>query len=196
MSKDLYEKDKMIEQLNALLRKRESQKQKMQMELGEKDRDLGIDGEDRVKRQKFATQQIRGKAAKARGDNDDDDDGPEEEYKGTRNQIRPRVNHKFERMSFAPQGIDPRTDMVDARIIEDLNDISLPFPMQKFCPDKENDGAWYVFGTKAVLVREYDEDVLMLREYKSYSDEHFKSYVGAQVEAEWKHIQMLLQTTF
>lgn len=49
----------MIEQLNALLRKRESQKQKMQMELGEKDRDFGISEEDRVKRQKFAPSQIR-----------------------------------------------------------------------------------------------------------------------------------------
>lgn len=45
-------------------------------------------------------------------------------------------------------------------------------------------------------MREYDEDVLMLREYKGYSDEHFRAYVQAQTEAEWKHIQMLLQTTF
>lgn len=191
LSKDLYEKDKMIEQLNAILRKREAQKQKMQMELDEKDRDEGLDTNDRTKRTKFASQQIRGQGAtRMRGD----DDGPVEESKGGGRQQM--VNYNFERRAYHPQGVDMRTNLVDSRVVEDLKGISVPFPIQKFCEDNEKGGNWYVFGTKAVLVREVDQEHLMVREYMTQDDNEFRNYILAKVESEYREIKRLLQTSF
>ena len=58
LSNELYEKDKMIEQLNALLRQREYQEQRMQMEVDES-KQGEMDPSDRINRQRFAPQQIR-----------------------------------------------------------------------------------------------------------------------------------------
>ena len=45
------------------------------------------------------------------------------------------------------------------------------------------------------MVREHDEDLLMIKEYKSHSDDHFNAYIGNNVESQWLHIQSLLRTT-
>jgi len=81
---------------------------------------------------------------------------------------------------------------LDSRVIQDLSEVSLPFPMTKIAKDTEQGGSWYIFGTKCLLVREYDDDFLMVREFGSYSDEHFNAYISAQCEAEWLHVQSLL----
>ena len=67
--------------------------------------------------------------------------------------------------------------------------------MTKLCEDEEQGGAWYVFGTKCLLVREYDDDLLMVREFRSHSDEGLLAYLSANVEAEYKHVQSMLRTS-
>jgi hypothetical protein len=69
-----------------------------------------------------------------------------------------------------------------------MSEISLPFPLLKVREDTKSEGAWYVFGTKLVLISEYDDDLLKLREYQSHSDEHFNAYMESKVEDEYKHI--------
>lgn len=85
--------------------------------------------------------------------------------------------------------------MLDGRVMADLAEYSLPFPFAKICNDTENGGGWWIFGTKCLLVREYDDDLLMVKEYKGHSDEHFNSYMATQVELEYQKIQGLLRTT-
>ena len=94
-----------------------------------------------------------------------------------------------------PQGVNPREDEIDTRVMDDLKDYSLPFPFVKICNDDEQGGGWWVFGTKLVLVREYDDDLLMVREYKSHGDENFGSYLASQIEPERTKIESLLRTT-
>ena len=71
---------------------------------------------------------------------------------------------------------------------------SLPFPFAKICNDEEQGGAWWIFGTKCLLVREYDDDLLSVREYKGHGDEAFNSYLAREIEPEYKKIQSLLRT--
>lgn len=52
-----------------------------------------------------------------------------------------------------------------------------------------------MFGSKLVLIKEYDEDLLMLREYKSHSDVGFNDYVTSHVESQYEHMQSLLRTS-
>jgi len=102
------------------------------------------------------------------------------------------------RGSYAPQAIDPSSHFLDARIVENLQETSLPFPLRKLAinNDQEEGGAWYIFGTRLVLIREYDEDVLQLQEYKSSAPEELMAYLGGQQESEWNKIQNLLRTKF
>jgi len=52
-----------------------------------------------------------------------------------------------------------------------------------------------VFGSKLILIKEYDEDLLSVREYKSHSDEHFNDYMAGHVERQYEHLQSLLRTS-
>ena len=130
--------------------------------------DTGQDN-DRIERQRFAPQQIRGRAA--------------ESPSAARPQRPPNNDYVFERGSYAPQGVEPNYHFLDSRIVNDLQEISLPFPLRKIAVNSEGGGAWYVFGTKLLLIREYDEDLLMIREYKSHSDEHFNAYIESNGES-------------
>ena len=100
------------------MRKREATQQKMQMELAEQDRGDNIDDEDRVKRRKFAPQQIRTQQR-------DRDAQPDEEIPLP----PPRNDYVFKRNFYAPQSFDPRNDFLDSRMITDLQSVSLPFPV-------------------------------------------------------------------
>ena len=82
--------------------------------------------------------------------------------------------------------MEPNYHFLDSRIVNDLQEISLPFPLRKIAVNSEGGGAWYVFGTKLLLIREYDEDLLMIREYKSHSDEHFNAYIESNGESQWQ----------
>ena len=79
---------------------------------------------------------------------------------------------------------------MDSRIVADLQEASLPFPLRKLAenPNKDEGGAWYIFGTRMVLIREYDDDRLMLKEYRSASDQDFEAYLADQTETEWNKI--------
>ena len=68
--------------------------------------------------------------------------------------------------------------------------------MTKLFVDNDMGGSWYVFGTKCILVREYDDDLLWLREYKSEGDEHFNVWMETQRDVQKRHMQMLLRTSF
>lgn len=72
----------------------------------------------------------------------------------------------------------PRSDFLDSRVVQEMSSLSMPFPLVKIKDDAQEEGAWYVFGSKLILIKEYDEDLLMLREYKSHSDEHFNDYMA------------------
>lgn len=162
----------MIEQLKTLLSVRQAQEQKMQQELQEGENDL--DDENHIKRKKFASQQIRtGADASAAS-------GPPMQ--------RARDDYVFQRGSYAPQGVDPRSDFLDSRLVQEMSSISLPFSFVKVKDDSKTEGAWYVFGTKLVLISEYDEDLLKIREYQSHSDEHFNDYMQSHIESQYKHI--------
>ena len=67
--------------------------------------------------------------------------------------------------------------------------------MTKLCIDSEQSGAWYVFGTKCLLIREYDDDLLWLQEYRSHGNEHFNVYMQAQRSLMKQHMQQLLRTS-
>lgn len=86
--------------------------------------------------------------------------------------------------------------MLDARIISDMQEISMPFPMTKLCDGGERGGTWYVWGTKALLIRELDEDDLQVTEYQGYGEEHFLNYMRAQTPAEYNRMKNLLQTDY
>lgn len=47
-----------------------------------------------------------------------------------------------------------------------------------------------------VLIREYDDDRLMLKEYRSASDQDFEAYLADQTETEWNKIQNMLRTKY
>ncbi len=151
----------------------------MQQELQEGENDL--DDENHIKRTKFASQQIRtgGDASAATG--------PPMQ--------RPRDDYEFQRGSYAPQGVDPRSDFLDSRLVQEMSSLSLPFSLVKIRDDPKTEGAWYVFGTKLVLISEYDDDLLKIREYQSKSDEHFNDYMQTHIESQYKHIQQMLRTT-
>lgn len=46
-----------------------------------------------------------------------------------------------------------------------------------------------------LLISEFDDDLLMVREYKSHSDEHFPAYMQANTEAQLEKMQGMLRTT-
>jgi len=98
----------------------------------------------------------------------------------------PRDDYVFERGSYAPQGVEPNYHFLDSRVVEVLQEVSLPFPVQKIA--RVDDGAWYVFGTKLLLIQEYDETLLMVKEYKSHGEEHFPAYLDANAENQWIHM--------
>ena len=104
----------------------------------------------------------------------------------------------FQRGSYAPQGVEPNYHFLDSRIVADLQEASVPFPIRKLRENAntEEGGAWYIFGTRLVLIREYDEDTLMLKEYKSASNQSFEAYVAGETESEWNKIQNLLRSRF
>ena len=77
----------MLEQLNALLRQREAQEQKIQMEIDENGRD-DADPSDRIGKQKFAPSTIR--SGKQGGD------------EPLTKPLPARTDYVFERQSFAP----------------------------------------------------------------------------------------------
>ena len=139
----------------------------MQMELEENERDANAEPNDRIRKQKFAPQQIRGNQIKKAGDRE-----------SPQKPAPPRNDYVFERQSYQVQNVQPKDDFLDSRLISDLAEVSIPFPMRKICESEEQGGAWYVFGTKCILIREYDQDLLMVREYKSHGDEHFNSYMA------------------
>ena len=122
------------------------------------------------------------------------DDGPgdsDEEVKAP----APRNNsYQFNRQEYGPQGLAPQHDFLDSRLITELEEVSIPFPIIKIGPDAKQGGSHYVFGTKCVLIRELDEDQLMVREYKTESDTLFSIYAANQSEQEWKQIQEILRT--
>ena len=142
----------------------------MQGELDEGNKD---DDEDAINRRKFGPQHIRG------------GDRPKP----------PNTKYQFQRSEYAPQGIEPNSVMLDSRLATDMKSVSLPFPLIKLCDDQEQGGSWYLLGTQLILVRPYDDDLLMVREFNAYSDEHFNSYMATKVESEYEKIKSMLRTS-
>ena len=158
----------------------------MQQDLDEAERLASGDQSDRINRQKFVGQPIRS----GRGAAQDGDAGMP--------QLARNDAYVFERGSYAPQGVEPNYEFLDSRIVENLQEASIPFPIRKMMKnrDEEEGGAWYIFGTRLVLIREYDDETLMLKEYKSASDQSFDAYIASETEPEWRKIQNLLRTRF
>ena len=83
---------------------------------------------------------------------------------------------------------------MDSRLVADLQEYSIPFPVRKIARHPE-EGAWYVFGTKLLQIREYDDDLLSVKEYMSHSDESFPSYISINMETMLQDMQQKLRTT-
>ena len=59
--------------------------------------------------------------------------------------------------------------MRDAEVADVLSKQSIPFPIIKLEEEKnEDEESKYLFGTRLLFVKEYDEDLLMVRENRSY----------------------------
>ena len=160
----------------------------MQMDLADMDKEVGDESEGggRVRKQYFPPQQIRGNRR-----DQSDRDGPGRTGPGGNPKLKPpprNDDYVFEVQEYALQGVVPKSLVLDARVVEDMKHVALPFPMKKLCDDDEVGedgepvGAWYVFGTKLIYVSELDDDVLQVREYKSHGDVMFSSYISAEVQ--------------
>jgi len=84
---------------------------------------------------------------------------------------------------------------LDSRINNDLQEVSLPVPLRKLVRNKDDDGAWYIFGTKLILIQEFDDELLSVKEWKSHGEHNFMSYFASQSEPEWTKIQNMLRTS-
>lgn len=137
-------------------------------------------------------------------------DGPHDSSQGTGSEhTAERIEFKefkVERKSYEPQNGDPRNNLRDAEVAEVLAKQSIPFPVIKLeseeMKNENNDveqeeigESKYLFGTRLLFVKEYDEDMLVVRENRSYGQSDFDSYVAANVDKEWNHIQKLLRTS-
>ena len=80
-------------------------------------------------------------------------------------------------------------------MVKQMENHSLPFVVKKIKKAENQDGNYYLFGTKCILVTKQDDDTLVVQEEKSYGQIDFQSFIAKNKDQEWVKIKRMLKGT-
>ena len=158
----------MIEQLESLLRKKEAKQQEMQMQLE--------DGNQEEEKAQVFTEQVIQSASKGKGPLDD-------------KILRQQRNYQVPKGIYRIQGVQPKKDIVDKSMVRQMQTENLPFVVKKIKKAEDQEGNYYLFGTKCILVTAMDGgDILVVKEQKGHGEIDFISFMAQEKDDQWSKI--------
>lgn len=70
--------------------------------------------------------------------------------------LRQQRNYQVPKGIYRIQGVQPKKDLIDKSMVKQMQSESLPFIVKKIKKADEQDGNYYLFGTKCILVTAMD----------------------------------------